>query len=175
MLTGEIRSQIDRIWDAFWSGGISNSLEVIEQITYLLFLKRLDELETAEELKLTREKNAAVTPFFPKGNDSKKRSYQDYRWKSFKNFEPRDMYTVVSEHVFPWLRTLGGNGTTKKGRSNGQLGLIARSLVGLDREAAKGAFAGFLDGKKLTANQSVRQSRDRVFDPSGMDERGQTL
>jgi HsdM N-terminal domain len=42
MLTGEIRSQIDRIWDAFWSGGISNPLEVIEQITYLLFLKRLE-------------------------------------------------------------------------------------------------------------------------------------
>ncbi len=49
MLTGEIRSQIDRIWDTFWSGGISNPLEVIEQITYLLFLKR--EQETAEELK----------------------------------------------------------------------------------------------------------------------------
>jgi HsdM N-terminal domain len=44
MLTGEIRNQIDRFWDAFWSGGISNPLEVIEQITYLLFLKRLDEL-----------------------------------------------------------------------------------------------------------------------------------
>lgn len=82
MLTGEIRSQIDRIWDTFWSGGISNPLEVIEQITYLLFLKRLDELETAEELKLTREKNAAVKPFFPKGKDSKKRSYQDFRWRS---------------------------------------------------------------------------------------------
>ena len=51
MVTGEIRSQIDRIWDTFWSGGISNPLEVIEQITYLLFLKRLDEQETAEELK----------------------------------------------------------------------------------------------------------------------------
>jgi type I restriction enzyme M protein len=51
MLTGEIRNQIDRIWDAFWSGGISNPLEVIEQITYPLFLKRLDELETAGELK----------------------------------------------------------------------------------------------------------------------------
>ncbi len=56
MLTGEIRNQIDRIWDSFWSGGISNPLEVIEQITYLLFLKRLDELETAEELKANREK-----------------------------------------------------------------------------------------------------------------------
>jgi type I restriction-modification system DNA methylase subunit len=56
MLTGEIRNQIDRIWDASWMGGISNPLEVIEQITYLLFLKRLDELEKAEELKASHEK-----------------------------------------------------------------------------------------------------------------------
>ena len=47
MLTGELRNQIDRIWDAFWTGGISNPLEVIEQITYLLFLRRLDELQTS--------------------------------------------------------------------------------------------------------------------------------
>jgi hypothetical protein len=48
MITGELKSQIDRIWDAFWSGGISNPLEVIEQITYLLFLRRLDDLHTLE-------------------------------------------------------------------------------------------------------------------------------
>lgn len=46
MITGEIKGQIDRIWDAFWSGGISNPMEVIEQMTYLLFIKRLDELHT---------------------------------------------------------------------------------------------------------------------------------
>jgi len=45
-LTGEIRTQIDNIWNAFWTGGISNPLEVIEQITYLLFLRRLDDLHT---------------------------------------------------------------------------------------------------------------------------------
>src|SRR5690348_2482588 len=112
MLTGEIRSQIDRIWDAFWSGGISNPLEVIEQITYLLFLKRLDELETAEELKANRENKPLQKRFFPEGKDSKGRTYQDYRWNRFKNFDSREMYTVVSEHVFPWLRTLGGNNTT---------------------------------------------------------------
>src|SRR5437667_11234675 len=112
MLTGDIRSQIDRIWDTFWAGGIANPLEVIEQITYLLFLKRLDEQETAEELKDNQTKKPMQKRFFPEGKDSKKRCFQDYRWKNFKNFEPRDMYTVVSEHVFPWLRTLGGNGTT---------------------------------------------------------------
>src|SRR5438270_2284219 len=104
MLTGEIRNQIDRIWDAFWSGGISNPLVVIEQITYLLFLKRLDELETAEKLKATREKKPMQKRFFPAGKDSKKRAYQDFRWVQFKNLEARDMYDVVSEHVFPWLR-----------------------------------------------------------------------
>jgi type I restriction enzyme M protein len=45
MITGELRNQVDRIWDAFWSGGISNPLEVIEQITYLLFLRLLDDLQ----------------------------------------------------------------------------------------------------------------------------------
>ena len=54
MLTGDIRNQIDRIWDAFWSGGISNPLEVMEQITYLLFLRRLDDLQTLEENKSAR-------------------------------------------------------------------------------------------------------------------------
>lgn len=54
MLTGEIRSQVDAIWNAFWSGGISNPLEVIEQITYLLFLRRLDDLHTLEENKSVR-------------------------------------------------------------------------------------------------------------------------
>ena len=48
MLTGDIKQRIDAIWNAFWTGGISNPLEVIEQITYLLFLRRLDDLQTLE-------------------------------------------------------------------------------------------------------------------------------
>ena len=51
MLTGEKRSQIDRIWNAFWTEGIFNPLTVIEQITYLLFIKRLDDQHTAREKK----------------------------------------------------------------------------------------------------------------------------
>ena len=67
MLTGEIRSQIDSIWNAFWSGGISNPLEVIEQITYLLFLRRLDALHTLEENKAARLKRPVDRRIFPKG------------------------------------------------------------------------------------------------------------
>jgi hypothetical protein len=51
MMTGEIRSKIDAVWNAFWAGGIANPLEVIEQITYLLFLRRLDDLQEVKENK----------------------------------------------------------------------------------------------------------------------------
>src|SRR3954468_13479868 len=109
MLTGEIRNQIDRIWDAFWSGGISNPLEVIEQITYLLFIKRLDELQTLEENKAARRKKPMEKEFFPKGKDDHPRTprpYKDLRWSHFKNFEAKEMFDVVAEHVFPFLRKL---------------------------------------------------------------------
>ncbi len=54
MITGPIKSQVDQIWNAFWSGGISNPMEVIEQLTYLLFIKRLDDLQTVKEKKAHR-------------------------------------------------------------------------------------------------------------------------
>jgi type I restriction enzyme M protein len=112
MLTGDIRSQIDAIWNAFWTGGISNPLEVIEQITYLLFLRRLDDLQTLEELKAQRLKKPIERRIFPEGKDPKKMPYEQLRWSKFKNLEAREMYTVVSEHVFPFLRTLGGDEST---------------------------------------------------------------
>ena len=49
MITGELRNKVDRIWEVFWTGGITNPLEVIEQFTYLLFIKQLDEVETRKE------------------------------------------------------------------------------------------------------------------------------
>lgn len=112
MLTGELRNQVDRIWDAFWSGGISNPLEVMEQFTYLLFMRRLDELHTLEENKAARLKKAIERRIFPAGKDPKKRSYDDLRWSRFKNFEAKEMFEVVGEHVFPFLRALGGDDST---------------------------------------------------------------
>ena len=112
MITGTIKSQIDQVWNAFWSGGISNPLEVIEQITYLLFLRRLDDLQTLEEHKSARLGQPMAQRVFPAGTDPRGRPYEDLRWSRFKHFAPGDMYVVVSEHVFPFMRTLGGDGST---------------------------------------------------------------
>ena len=99
MLTGDIRNQIDRIWDAFWSGGIANPVEVIEQITYLLFLKRLDEVQTAEELKAAQTGKPLGRTIFPEGVDSKGLAYEQYRWQRFKNADAGEMFRRMSEHV----------------------------------------------------------------------------
>lgn len=112
MLTGELRSQVDAIWNAFWSGGIANPIEVIEQITYLLFQRRLDDLHTLEENKAIRLGKPIERRVYPPGADAKGREYQDLRWSRFKNFAPAEMYTVVGEHVFPFMRSLGGDGST---------------------------------------------------------------
>jgi type I restriction enzyme M protein len=165
MLTGELRNQIDRIWDAFWSGGISNPLEIIEQITYLLFLRRLDDLQTLEELKAERLKKPIQRQIFPKGKDSKGRPYKDLRWSQFKNLEPREMYTVVSEHVFPLLRALGGDESTyahhmKDARFTIPTPALLAKVVDLldnvpmeDRDT-KGDLYEYMLGKIATAGQN---------------------
>jgi type I restriction enzyme M protein len=112
MLTGELRSQVDAIWNAFWTGGISNPLEVMEQITYLLFLRRLDDLHTLEENKSLRLGKPMERRTFPEGVDAKGRDYNDLRWSRFKNFAASEMFAVVGEHVFPFLRGMGGDGST---------------------------------------------------------------
>src|SRR5437667_4545964 len=99
MITGDLKSQVDRLWDAFWSGGISNPLEVIEQITYLLFIKRLDDLHTAQEAKANRLKRPIENPIF-------KPDQQDLRWSRFKNEAPAEMYKILSERVFPFIKEL---------------------------------------------------------------------
>ena len=103
MITGELRNKVDRIWETFWTGGITNPLDVIEQFTYLLFIKQLDEVETIKE----NESNFLGVPFesmFPG-------ECQKYRWSKFKNLgSAEEMYQVVSNGVFPFIKNLHQDG-----------------------------------------------------------------
>lgn len=139
MITGDIKSKIDSIWNDFWSGGVANPLTVMEQMTYLLFIKRLDDLHTLEELKSQRLKKPMERRIFPEGQDEKGRSFEDLRWSRFSNFEPGEMMTVVDEHVFPFLRSLGEEGSSYgKHMKDARLGfsnpaLLAKVVDKLDK------------------------------------------
>lgn len=164
MLTGELKGKIDRVWDAFWTGGISNPLEVIEQITYLLFLRRLDDLETVEENKARGLGTPMDRRIFPDDTDSKGRSFQDLRWSRFKNFEANEMYEVVDQHVFPFLRELGGDGSTyshhmRDARLTIPKSLLARVVelldkVDMEKRDTKGDLYEYMLGKIATAGQN---------------------
>ncbi|MGH7005420.1 MAG: type I restriction-modification system subunit M, partial [Alphaproteobacteria bacterium] len=147
--------------------GISNPLEVIEQITYLLFIKRLDDLHAAEEAKSTRLKQPMPRRVFPSGKDKhpKPRPYEHYRWSRLKNFQAADMFDLVAEHVFPWLRTLGGDGTAYSKHMEGARftiptpALLAKVVdmlakVPMEDRDTKGDVYEYMLGKIATAGQN---------------------
>ena len=103
MITGALKFKVDRIWDTMWSGGISNPLSVIEQLTYLLFIKRLDELHTREELKAARTGHPIEKPLFTARQDA-------LRWSRFKELAPEHMFETVRDRVFPFIKSMGQTG-----------------------------------------------------------------
>jgi len=161
MLTGEIRNQVDRVWDAFWTGGISNPLEVIEQFTYLLFIKRLDELHTAREAKANRLRLPIEDPVF--GPDQ-----QHLRWSRFKNTPAPQLYEVIEREVFPFMKRLGGDeaGAFARHMKDARFtlppekaGLLARVVDMIDRipmddRDTKGDLYEYMLGKLSTAGQN---------------------
>ena len=100
MITGAIKNKVDKIWTDIWAGGITNPLTVIEQLTYLMFIRSLDEkeLETEELENMTGEKMNKIFPPSAVG--------QSMRWSKFKDNDPRDIYAVMSQRVFPAIKNM---------------------------------------------------------------------
>lgn len=112
MITGAVKGQIDTIWNAFWSGGIANPLEVMEQLTYLLFIKRLDDQQTLALNKANRLGRSIEGNPFPIGTDDAGRDYGDLRWSKIKNMHPDEAFEVIGQRVFPFIRTMHSDDST---------------------------------------------------------------
>ena len=96
----ELKPKIDQVWNAFWSGGISNPLSVIEQITYLLFIKRLDDLQDLQEQQ-------ALLTGKPVNNPIYTTEEQQLRWSNFKNLESETMFRLFQKEngIFDFLKS----------------------------------------------------------------------
>ncbi len=156
MITGELRNKIDRIWEIFWTGGITNPLDVIEQFTYLLFIKQLDDVETTKE----NEANFLGVEYetmFPGES-------QRYRWSKFKNLgSANEMYELVSNKVFPFIKNLHQDGDSAYARYMGDAifkiptaAMLSKIVDGIDKlelgdEDSKGDLYEYLLSKVATA------------------------
>ena len=170
MITGELKSKIDAVWNDFWSGGISNPLEVMEQLTYLLFIKALDERQTLAERKAHRTGQLIEEVIFPKGEQFRPeglvegRPYADMRWPRFKNMAAADMYEVVDKYVFPFLQQRAEESTHAKHMRGARLtiptpGLLQKAVDGLDAIPmkdldTKGDVYEYMLSKIATAGQN---------------------
>ena len=100
MVTGVIKNKIDKIWTDIWAGGISNPLTVIEQLTYLMFIRSLDEKELEQEEfdNMTGSKGARIFPESVNG--------QAMRWSKFKDKDPREIFDIIQQRVFPAIKNM---------------------------------------------------------------------
>ena len=113
MITGEMKNRVDSIWDTIWTGGITSPITVLEQITYLMFMKLLDD----NQLKAEANANVLGVPLkkkvFQDGicviseNPRIETEYKNLRWSVFHNFEPGEMLSNIQTYVFPFIKTIG--------------------------------------------------------------------
>jgi type I restriction enzyme M protein len=107
MIIGELKGQVDKIWLSFTAGGLSNPLTVIEQFTYLLFIRRLDETQLLEEKKANMIGTVIDNPIFTK-------EQSDLRWNRFKDRDPETMFDLFTKPrgnrptVFDHMKELNG-------------------------------------------------------------------
>ena len=156
MITGEVRNKVDKIWEVFWTGGITNPLEVIEQFTYLLFIKQLDETETI------RENEASFLGIEYQGIFTEE--CQKYRWSRFKNLgDAQEIYDIVLNGVFPFIKNLHGDGESAYSKYMGDAifkiptpAMLTKLIDGIDglelgEEDSKGDLYEYLLSKVATA------------------------
>ena len=136
MITGQIKNKVDRIWTDIWAGGITNPLTVIEQLTYLMFIRSLDEkeLENEEFENMTGEKADRIFPETPVG--------QSMRWSKLKNRDPREIFTIISQLVFPAIKNMK-NGRLPDFDENGTLIPLSDSKD--DTNDGNTAFARYME------------------------------
>lgn len=111
MITGEIKNKIDGIWTTLWTEGNTNPLTNIEQLTYLLFIKGLDESELRKEKDaafLGLEHNGIFSEMPADLTDVQKEHWPKMRWTQFKQLPAEEMHQVMIATIFPFIKTLGG-------------------------------------------------------------------
>jgi type I restriction enzyme M protein len=153
MITGKLKNDIDKLWEEFWTGGITNPLTVIEQISFLMFARLLDVTETRNEKRAERTKKPFNAVFGPR--------QQHLRWSQFRHVKAEQMLKVVRDEVFPHFRSLNGSTTFGDYMADAQLMIQKPSLLvsavnmidalPITEGDAKGDLYEYLLGKLTTA------------------------
>ncbi len=141
MITGATKNKVDAIWQKMWEGGITNPLDVITNITYLMFMRQLDEKELAAERMedMVGEPQERIFPESYTNDRNEVIPGCDMRWSSFKDKRAEDMYRIVDRFAFPFIKTLGNENAYSRAMANATFGfpagkpiLLEKAVTGVD-------------------------------------------
>ena len=136
MITGTIKNKVDKIWDDIAAGGITNPITVIEQLTYLMFIRSLDEKELENE-EFANMMGESVDNIFPLSEIG-----QSMRWSKFKDKDPREIFDIISQRVFPSVKKIK-NGKLPDFNEAGEL--IEVTEVSEDKNIVDTAFSRYME------------------------------
>lgn len=135
MITGATKSKVDAIWQRMWEGGITNPLDVISNLTYLMFMRSLDEKELETE-RMEAMLGVEQTHIFPEvfvNDRNEEIAGKEIRWSYFKDKPAEDMYMIVDRFAFPFIKSLGDSSAFSKAMENATFGFPAGKPTLLER------------------------------------------
>ena len=149
MITGATKGKVDAIWQKMWEGGITNPIEVISQLTYLMFMRSLDEKELETE-KMEQVLGTELDHIFPEtyhNSYGAEVSGDQLRWSRFKDLPAQEMYRVVNEFAFPFIKQLGDESAFAKAMESATFGFPAGKPSLLERavDGVEGLLSEFDD------------------------------
>lgn len=149
MITGATKNKVDAIWQKMWEGGITNPLEVISQLTYLMFMRSLDEreLETERMEQIIGTPQKHIFPITYRNAYGVEIDGQELRWSRFKDKPAEEMYRIVDQFAFPFIKEMGDSSAFAKAMEGATFGFPAGKTSLLERavDGIEELLAGYDD------------------------------
>ena len=131
MITGATKNKVDDIWQRMWEGGITNPIEVIMQLTYLMFMKSLDDKELEAE-SMEAATGMPAKHVFPQTDEG-----QSIRWSHFKDLPAEEMFDIVGQKAFPFIKTMHSDNAFAESMEDAAFGFnkpktLEKAVSGID-------------------------------------------
>jgi type I restriction enzyme M protein len=166
MLTTALRSKVDQLWDRFWSGGIANPLTAIEQISYLLFMRRLDALDEKRrgDAEFLKQAHKSLFDGTYTTRAGKKRPRQELRWSAFRHLPAEEMLEHVRDHVFPFIKTLEDGGQVFTRYMQDAVFIIPKASLLVEAVGIMDDLYGELERERQEAGQSFQDVQGDLYE-----------
>ena len=166
MLTSTMRSRVDALWDKFWSGGIANPLTAMEQISYLIFMRRLDEVDRkrVEDAEWLDQEYASIFEGIFRDRSGNERPNEELRWSQFRHLPANEMLEHVRDHAFPFIKQLGGEEAIFSQYMQDAVFLIPKASLLVEAVGILDELYGEIERERTESGQTFHDTQGDLYE-----------